>query len=85
MEITAGMVVISAAGHDNGQWFVVTDADGRYAYLADGKERKLAAPKKKNLKHIRSTGHTLNVDGVTDKWLRNALRELSRSIAEESE
>lgn len=85
MEITAGMVVISAAGHDSGQWFVVTDADGRYAYLADGKERKLAAPKKKNLKHIRKTDHTLRVNGVTDKWLRTALRGLSQSIAEESE
>ena len=85
MEITAGMVVISAAGHDRGQWFLVTDADGRYAYLADGKERRLSAPKKKNLKHIRKTDHTLDVTGITDKRLRTALRGLSRSIAEESE
>ena len=49
MDITTGMVIISAAGHDKGQWFLVTGVDGRYAYLADGKERKLAAPKKKNM------------------------------------
>ena len=49
MDITTGMVIISAAGHDKGQWFLVTGVDGRYAYLADGKERKLAAPKKKNV------------------------------------
>ena len=85
MEITAGMVVISAAGHDSGQWFVVTDADGRYAYLADGKERKLAAPKKKNLKHVRATTEFLDPAGMTDKRLRTALRVLSKSIAEESE
>ena len=71
MEITAGMVVISAAGHDKDHWFLVTDADGRYAYLADGKERRLNAPKKKNLKHVRVTGHALPADGMTSRdWLR---------------
>lgn len=85
MEITVGMVVISAAGHDCGRCFVVTDADGRYAYLADGKERRLAAPKKKNLKHIRKTDRTIEVLGLTDKRLRSTLRALSLNIAEESE
>ncbi len=85
MDYKAGMVVISAAGHDRGHWFVVIDADGRFAYLADGKERRLAAPKKKNLKHIRKTDFTLDVTGITDKRLRTALRGMSRSIAEESE
>ena len=85
MEIETGMVVISAAGHDCGQWFVVTDADGRYAYLADGKERRLTAPKKKNLKHIRKTDRTIEVPGLTDKRLRSTLRALSLNIAEESE
>ena len=80
MDITTGMVIISAAGHDKGQWFLVTGVDGRYAYLADGKERKLA-----DLKHVRATGQALSADGMTDKRLRTALRGLSRSIAEESE
>ena len=40
MDITTGMVIISAAGHDKGQWFLVTGVDGRYAYLADGKARR---------------------------------------------
>ena len=35
MDITTGMVIISAAGHDKGQWFLVTGVDGRYAYLAE--------------------------------------------------
>ncbi len=85
MDITAGTIVISTAGHDKGQLLLVTGADGRYVYLADGKERRLAAPKKKNLKHIRPTGQRIAADGMTDKRLRTALRGLSRSIAEESE
>ena len=86
MEVTSGTVVISAAGHDKDSWFVVTGADGGFAFIADGKERKLASPKKKNLKHIRATGNAISVEGLTDKKLRSALRALSaQSIAEESE
>lgn len=86
MEFVSGMVVISSAGHDDGCWFVVTGADGRYAYIADGKERRLNSPKKKNVKHIRRTSHTISTDALTDKKLRKALNALrAQSIAEESE
>lgn len=47
MDITAGMIIISTAGHDKGQLLLVTGADGRFVYLADGKERRLSAPKKR--------------------------------------
>ncbi len=86
MEFVSGMVVISSAGHDGGGWHVVTGADKRYVYIADGKERKLAKPKRKNKKHIRKTGLSVNLTGMTDKALRRALNALSKqSIAEESE
>lgn len=86
MEFVSGMVVISSAGHDSGQLFAVTGADGRYIYIADGKERKLVSPKRKNPKHIRKTGLTVDVTAMTDKGLRHALNALSKqSIAEESE
>ena len=80
------MVVISSAGHDRDRWFVVTGADVRYVYIADGKERKLAKPKRKNQKHIRKTGLAVDITVMTDKALRRALNALSKqSIAEESE
>ncbi len=86
MEFTSGMVVISSAGHDGGNWFVVTGADERYVYIADGKERKLASPKRKNPRHIRKTGITVDITEMTDKGLRRALNALRKqSIAEESE
>lgn len=85
MDITAGMIIISTAGHDKGQLLLVTGADGRFVYLADGKKRRLSAPKKKNLKHVRPTAEFLDPAAMTDKRLRTALRGLSRSIAEESE
>ena len=86
MEFTSGMVVISSAGHDGGNWFVVTGADERYAYIADGKERKLGSPKRKNPRHIRKTGFSVDITEMTDKGLRRALNALRKqSIAEESE
>lgn len=86
MQIKAGTVVISSAGHDSGRWFVVTGACGSVAYIADGKERKLTSPKKKNIRHISVTREFIDISGLTDKKLRSALRALStQSIAEESE
>ena len=46
-------VVFSLAGHDKGGMFGVLKTDGEYAYLVDGKCRKLSSPKKKNIKHLR--------------------------------
>ena len=85
MDIKTGTVIISTSGHDKGRLLLVTGADGRFVYLADGKERRLAAPKKKNLKHVRPTAEFIDPASVTDKRLRTTLRGLSRSIAEESE
>ena len=46
-------VVFSLAGHDKGEMFAVLETDGEYAYLVDGKRRKLSSPKKKSIKHLR--------------------------------
>lgn len=86
MEFDSGMVVISSAGHDGGRWFVVTGADERYVYIADGKERKLSSPKRKNPRHIRKTEVVLDISAMTDRGLRRALNALKKqSITEESE
>ena len=51
--VNLGDVVISTAGRDKGKVFLVTDTDGKFAYLVDGKCRKISAPKKKSFKHIK--------------------------------
>ena len=50
-----GQVVFSKAGRDKGGAFVVLRCEGNYAYLADGRLRPLARPKKKKLMHIQPT------------------------------
>ena len=49
-----GRVVTSKAGRDKGRTFLIVGlCDENHVYLADGETRKLAAPKKKKLKHLR--------------------------------
>lgn len=77
MEAKLGMVVRSAAGRDKGKFLVITAIDGDFAFIADGKERKLASPKKKRLKHLRFTSTVIDTDNLTDKGLRRFIAEYS--------
>ena len=45
-------VVVSTAGHDEGQLFYVIDMDDQFLYLANGKDRTLDKPKRKKRKHV---------------------------------
>lgn len=47
-----GSVVISKAGHDKGEYFVILKSDSEYVYLMDGINRTLEKPKKKKIKHV---------------------------------
>lgn len=49
-------IVLSLAGHDKGQFFCVIRVEEGYCLLADGKGRKLDAPKRKSIKHLRRAG-----------------------------
>ncbi len=47
-----GMLASSKAGHDQKTIYVIIDEDDEYVYLADGRNRTVDRPKKKNRKHI---------------------------------
>lgn len=65
---TKGQVVFSKSGRDKTMPFIVTDVDGDYVYLADGRLRKLEKPKKKKKMHIQITKY---VDEDIAKKLQN--------------
>ena len=77
MDIKTGRVVIISAGHDKGRFMLVVGADGDRILVADGKERKLGHPKKKNIKHVRAIFQTIELEGLTDKKLRRMLNSIS--------
>lgn len=76
MNTVKGMVVKSMAGRDSGGYFVATEVSDDRILIADGGERPLERPKKKNPKHISPTGMRIDTDGLTNKRLRRLLGEL---------
>ena len=74
MEFEKGTVVISKAGRDKGYFMVVLDEADGYVTVADGKERPLDRPKRKNPKHLQKTNRKLSLEQLTDKKLRTVLR-----------
>ncbi len=64
MSIVKGSVVRAKAGRDRDKFFVVLQTDGGYAYIADGKRRKVQKPKKKKLIHLAPTNTVY--EGSTD-------------------
>ena len=54
-DVKVGQLVISKAGRDKGEYFLVAEATERYVYLVNGKSRRVDQPKKKKIKHIQPT------------------------------
>lgn len=68
-EIEIGTVVVSLQGRDKDKIYIVKYVENDYAYLVDGRQRTLACPKKKKLKHIRKTEKIANT--VQEKLKNN--------------
>ena len=71
-------VVVSTAGHDQGDLFYVIDEDPIYLMLANGKDRSLDKPKRKKRKHVqkvlRSETRVAQKLASGDKVLNSELR-----------
>jgi ribosomal protein L14E/L6E/L27E len=79
MDFVRGLVVRSNAGHDKNIFHVITKICDEYAFICDGKLRKLENPKKKNLKHISATNTVLTEEQIrTDKQIRLNLARFKR-------
>ncbi len=69
-----GKIVCSKAGRDKGYFMVIVRIEGDFLYVADGKERPLERPKRKNAKHLNITNTILANDSFkTNKHLKKAL------------
>lgn len=61
MEYRLGQIVYSKSGHDKGEVMMVIALADNYVYLANGKTRRLAKPKRKKIIHIQPT-HYVDAD-----------------------
>lgn len=75
-------MVESVAGRDRGMYaFVVGRSEDGYLLLADGRLRKVEAPKRKKLKHIRliADAPRLEEDKMTNRVIREIINEYRES------
>ena len=77
--MTVGQIVSVKRGRDKDVLMVVVKIEDGFLFLADGRRRKLARPKKKNIKHISPTKVVVNLipdkgRSLQDADIRKALR-----------
>ena len=60
--LTVGDIVLSTKGRDKDNYFLVVKVDKQNAYLANGRDRKVTALKKKNIKHLESVRDAVLVE-----------------------
>lgn len=79
-----GTVVESTAGRDQGKFFLICAQDGDdFCLIVDGRLHKQSKPKRKRLKHVKSTDRVMTT--IRDKWLAGAKvfdSEISASLKE---
>lgn len=73
MDISIGTIVKACAGRDGNDYFVVVAHDDTWVYIANGKNRRLSKPKKKNVKHLKLTKSIIDLEKFTDKKLKRFL------------
>lgn len=85
--LSARMLAVSRAGHDKDTVYVVLAENGPYLYLADGRRRTLAKPKKKKRMHVQLITHLpadildAMQDLRCDAHLRKAIRAYEQRVA----
>lgn len=85
-----GWIVRSTAGHDKGKLFCVVGTKEKFLLLANGKQRKLSAPKRKKLGHVQplsrgefscpALNRLRSGEAVSDRELRGALAAFKEGI-----
>lgn len=82
--VSVGDLVLSLAGRDKGEYFVVIAVNGNRVSLVNGKARKVKAPKSKNIKHLKVIGISVlkeladKINGlpVSDKRVRRCINSV---------
>lgn len=76
-KIKIGQLVYSKSGRDKTRALVILGIEDEYAFVADGKYRKIENPKRKKLKHLQFTNTNfsliskkiINSEAITNDFL----------------
>ena len=69
----AGLFARSLAGHDKDRGYVIVREEEDSVYLADGRLRTVARPKRKNKKHVQPIQRQFD-GGWSDEAVKKAIR-----------
>ena len=69
-------VAVSNCGHDKDRCYIVLYTEGNFAYLADGRCKKLSKPKRKNVKHLTYLQESVDLDKYNPLYDAHILKEL---------
>ena len=77
MRVQKSDIVLSLAGRDRGGRFVVVDTAEGFAWLADGKGRRIEKPKQKKLRHLR---YVCSCDGTVAEKIRSGAAVTNKEL-----
>ena len=80
MDIVKANIVTSTAGRDKGEVFFVLATEGDFLLLADGKGRRVEAPKRKKRRHVQAAFQTES--RIAEK-IRNGEKVLNSELRKE--
>lgn len=79
--LSPGDIVISMAGREKGNCFVVVGIQDNFALICDGKSRKIDKPKKKKIKHLSSViEHSEFVSSKLEKGETVTNKEIKKEL-----
>ncbi|MEE1218693.1 MAG: KOW domain-containing RNA-binding protein [Ruminococcus sp.] len=79
MDIKKGSIVRAKAGRDKGSFFIVVSVDCNFAFIADGKRRRLEKPKMKKLIHLAPTNTVIEGSFETNPQIKRILNEFIKN------
>lgn len=75
MSIVRGSIVRAKAGREKDGFFVVLSVESGYAYIADGRTRKIEKPKKKKLIHLSPANKVYEGSFETNPQIKRILND----------
>ncbi len=83
VEVNPGDIVLSKAGRDKGDYFVVMTVDGDYVQICDGRRRKVCKTKRKKIKHLGfGIGHSEYIENKLKNAQKVTNSEIRRELSE---
>ena len=78
---SSGAVVLSIAGREKNEIFIILRTEGNNAYLINGKARPIKCPKKKNFKHLQLLNKScqLDMNNLVDSDVIKYLKDYKKS------